>query len=107
MGVVVLGLVIIVSIALLIYLVIVYSKEKSSDNDNYKHYSKGHNLWLPRKKGYAKFNMVGMFHRGLGRSNLGEFEGYAKAERSNAYDAYAVAIYNNGGKHLGYLPLWQ
>ena len=34
---------------------------------------------------------------------MGKFEGYAKAEMNNIHDRYAVAIYTNSGKHVGYL----
>lgn len=79
-------------------------KNKSnSSKDNY--YSSGFgNLWLETRKGYSKFEMVGMYYRKLGRSDIGKFEGYVKSELNNIHDKYAVAIYNNNGKHIGYLP---
>ncbi|MDL2230342.1 hypothetical protein LJB87_00955 [Alistipes sp. OttesenSCG-928-L06] len=72
-------------------------------DENY--YTKGHlNIWLPIRDGYKKFDMVGMYYRKLKKSDMGEFEGYAKAEEGNSYDRYAVAIYKDSGKHVGYLP---
>lgn len=77
-------------------------KSNSSNND---YYTSGYgNLWLSSRKGFTKFEMVGMYYRGLKRSDTGEFNGYAKAETNNSHDRYTVAIYNSSDKHIGYLP---
>lgn len=75
----------------------------TSSNNNY--YTSGYNnIWLEKRKGFTKYQMVGMYYRKLKKSDIGKFEGYAKAEKYNAHDPFAVSIYNNMGKHLGYLP---
>lgn len=80
------------------------STNRGSNSSNKDYYTSGYNnLWLSSKKGYTKFKMVGMHYRRLKRSDMGEFNGYAKAEINNSYDRYAVAIYNNSGNHVGYL----
>lgn len=82
---------------------LVHPTNYNSSNNTY--YTSGYNnIWLEKRKGYNKFTMVGMYYRNLKFSDMGKFEGYAIAERNNMYDTYAVAIYTNSGKHLGYLP---
>lgn len=79
------------------------TKTTNQYNDNY--YTRGYsNIWLEKRKGYEKFSIVGMYYRNLKPSNMGKFEGYAKAEKRNLHDPYAVAIYTDYGKHVGYLP---
>ncbi|MDR1883023.1 MAG: HIRAN domain-containing protein [Prevotella sp.] len=54
--------------------------------------------------GYKRFSIKGISHYGIKDRDLGYFSGYAKAETNNEYDRYAVAIYRNDGKQLGYAP---
>lgn len=69
------------------------------------YYTSGYlNIWLSVKEGYKKFEMVGMYHRNLKKSDMGEFEGFAVAEEHNIHDRFAVAIYKIPRKHIGYLP---
>lgn len=78
-------------------------KNSSTSTDNY--YTSGYNnIWLESRNGYTKFEMVGMYYRNLKKSDMGKFEGYAKAENNNIHDSYAVSIYTDSGKHVGYLP---
>lgn len=96
--------IILLSIALIaIFACRLYDNSNKKDSNNNYH-TRGHNnIWLESKKGFTKFQMVGMYYRGLRKSDMGKFEGYAKTEKHNAHDPFAVAIYNNRGKHLGYL----
>lgn len=53
-----------------------------------------HNLQLP---------IAGLSHRCTERDN-GTYTGYTKAEPNNVYDADAIAIYDDNGRHYGYIP---
>lgn len=98
-------LVVIVLIFIVTCVLINFNHNETSNSSDDNYYSSGfNNLWLETRKGYSKFKMVGMYYRNLRRSDIGKFEGYAKSELNNTHDRYAVAIYNNNGKHIGYLP---
>lgn len=59
---------------------------------------------LYKNKGIKAFDMKGMFYQNLNpKIHNGEFIGYAKTD-SNSHDIYAVEIYNNENKLLGYIP---
>ena len=59
---------------------------------------------LYKTKGIKTFDMKGMFYQNLNpKINSGEFTGYAKTD-NNSHDMYAVEIYNNENKLLGYTP---
>lgn len=59
---------------------------------------------LYKSKGIKAFDMKGMFYQNLNpQIHNGEFIGYAKTG-SNSHDMYAVEIYNNENKLLGYTP---
>jgi len=98
----------VILLALLVIIIIIVAIVKANGSNDSKidtYYTSGYNnLWLESRKGYSKFGMVGMYYRKLKRSNMGKFEGYAKAEKYNTHDPYAVAIYTSSGKHVGYLP---
>lgn len=61
-------------------------------------------IGLSARKGYQKFDLMGVYYRDLSLSMVGKFNGYACAETNNEYDPFAIAIYNDDGVHLGYLP---
>ena len=56
------------------------------------------------KPGYKRFTLKGLSYRNIKNRDIGNFSGYVKAEPENIHDKYAVAIYRNDGKHLGYTP---
>lgn len=58
---------------------------------------------LYKTKGIQSFDMVGMYYRNLSINEKGKFNGYAICD-GNPHDKYAVAIYNDKGTHLGYIP---
>lgn len=58
-------------------------------------------------QGYDCFEIKGTSFRGLSKSDVGTFDGKAIAETNNIYDNYAIAIYGNYGKLLGYIPKGQ
>jgi hypothetical protein len=63
----------------------------------------GENL-LYKKKGIKTFDLKGMYYRKLDPTNdSGSFIGFAKCE-NNKHDTYAVGIYNEQNKLLGYTP---
>ena len=59
---------------------------------------------LYQRKGYEKFPIRGAHYRNLPIEMVGKFNGYAIAQRDNEYDPYAIAIYNDSGVHLGFIP---
>ena len=59
---------------------------------------------LYKRKDYESRSIVGMTYRYLSMSDLGKFNGFAQAEDDNEFDDFAAAIYNDRGKHLGYIP---
>lgn len=62
----------------------------------------GFNISLSPRKGYGFYELVGMFYY-LNENNYGRFNGYAVAEIDNNNDKYAIAIYEESGKQIGYL----
>lgn len=96
--------VILIIVAIIIVFAFSFSSGSNSGGANDKYYTSGYNVWLEKRKGFTKYQVVGMYYRKLKKSDMGEFEGYAKAEKYNTHDSFAVAIYNNQGKHVGYLP---
>ena len=59
---------------------------------------------LYKNKGIKMFEIKGMFYQNLNpKVNSGEFVGYAKAN-NNSHDMYAVEIYDNENRLLGYTP---
>jgi hypothetical protein len=46
----------------------------------------------------------GLEYRELTDKDLGKFYGYVKTEPNNEFDKYAVAIFNDKDKHIGYVP---
>ena len=61
-------------------------------------------IGLSPRHGYEKGAMVGMYYRGLGIRDIGKFEGYAEAQDDNPVDRFAVAIYREDGRQVGWLP---
>lgn len=81
------------------------SSSQTSNIPNENYYTSGYNnIGLEKRKGFTKYQMVGMYYRKLNKADMGKFEGYAKADKYNAHDPFAVSIFNNMGKHVGYLP---
>lgn len=60
--------------------------------------------YVKSRSGYCQYPIRGMQFRALQLSDIGCFEGYAKAEKDNKYDEYAIAIFREDNKHIGYLP---
>lgn len=59
---------------------------------------------LYKTKGIKSFEIKGLFYQGLNpKIHGGEFKGYAKTD-NNSHDMYAVEIYNEENKLLGYTP---
>lgn len=59
---------------------------------------------LYKNRGIKTFEIKGMFYQNLNPTiHNGDFIGYAKTD-NNSHDMYAVEIYNNENKLLGYLP---
>ncbi|MDQ2180471.1 HIRAN domain-containing protein [Marinifilum sp. D714] len=57
-----------------------------------------------KNPGLKSFNIVGTYFRdNVNKSDLGNFIGYVKTE-DNRHDRYAVAVYTQSGKQLGYTP---
>ena len=54
--------------------------------------------------GYKRVRIKGTSFKNLKLSDIGTFEGVAVAEYNNEYDDYAIAIYDNKNKHIGYAP---
>lgn len=61
-------------------------------------------IGLSARKGYNKFSIAGAYYRDLPITMVGKFNGYAIAQTENEYDQYAIAIYNDAGIRLGFLP---
>lgn len=61
-------------------------------------------IGLYPRKGYEKFPIAGAYYRNLPVTMVGKFNGYARSQSDNEYDKYAIAIYNDKGTHLGFLP---
>lgn len=68
------------------------------DNEDYRE------LEQLRDNGYQLVRIKGTSFRNLKKSDVGKFEGKAVAEKNNIYDEFAIAIYNDKGKHVGYAP---
>lgn len=79
------------------------NKVSSSKPSKVKRIETEENL-LYKKKGIKAFDIKGMFYQKLNpETDNGEFIGFAKCE-NNSHDMYAVGIYNEDGKLLGYTP---
>ena len=50
------------------------------------------------------YNIAGINYRDGIDAYLGDFEGYLQPEPDNEHDPNAIAVYNNDGHHLGYIP---
>ncbi len=59
---------------------------------------------LVDRQGYSCLRIMGLQHYYARISQIGRFEGYARAEINNEYDAYAIAIYREDNLQMGYLP---
>ena len=54
-----------------------------------------------------KYGIKGMSYRNFNHKlHSGSFFGYICNEPENSQDKNAIAIYNNNGLHLGYIPAW-
>ena len=55
-----------------------------------------------------KYGIKGMLYRNFNHKlHSGPFFGYICNEPENPQDKNAIAIYNNNGLHLGYIPKWK
>ena len=59
---------------------------------------------IENRSGYERYPIKGLQFRRIKLTDIGCFEGYAKAEKDNKYDDYAIALYREDNKHIGYLP---
>lgn len=59
---------------------------------------------LVDRQGYYSLRIMGLQHYYARISQIGRFEGYAKAEINNKHDAYAIAIYREDNLQMGHLP---
>lgn len=59
---------------------------------------------VSRRNGYTEYPIVGIRFRGLYLTDIGRFEGYAKAETNNKYDDYAISVFREDHTQLGYIP---
>lgn len=50
------------------------------------------------------FSIVGINKRGLTDDDLGDYEGEVRCDYDNEYDDYALAVYTDEGKHVGFIP---
>lgn len=65
----------------------------------------GIDSWLISiRKGYAYYSLMGIGYRGLNISCVGRFNGYGISQEDNKYDKYAIAIYDDTGTQLGFIP---
>lgn len=60
---------------------------------------------VSRRNGYTEYPIAGIRFRGLSLTDIGRFEGYARAETDNEYDDYAVSVFREDYTRLGYIPL--
>lgn len=70
-------------------------------------YAVGDYIWLPVRRGYTKFKMMGMYYQDIPFHFVGRFNGYAKALTENNYDDYAIAIIvplYKKEKQIGFVP---
>lgn len=89
-------IIVIVVVALAIY----NGRKVSFQNTSYLNPKKDVNF----KLGIYRTIIKGLSHRGITKKDIGVFYGYALAQTDNQYDKYAVAIYNENGKHIGFAP---
>lgn len=63
-------------------------------------------LPVPRKQGRRElsFSIAGINKRGLTDDDLGDYEGEVRCDYDNEYDDYALAVYTDEGKHVGFIP---
>jgi hypothetical protein len=95
---------IIIGIVLIILFIIVRvgKKKSTTPEKSQKHnFTTGQNLY--QKKDIKNFAIVGTHYRKLNPKEAGNFIGYVKCER-NQHDKYAVAVYKDVNKHVGYTP---
>ena len=59
---------------------------------------------IAERDGYERYEIKGMRFCSLQLRDIGYFEGYAKAETDNKYDEFAISVYREDCKHIGYLP---
>lgn len=94
-------------IFILIASVIIYFILKSNKNKNGDCPTKSDDFYLPadmKDTSFKEFPIKGISYKNLTSKDVGVFQGYAVTEKNNLYDEYAVAIYRNDGKQLGYIP---
>lgn len=58
---------------------------------------------LYQKREIKSFSIVGTYYLKLNLKEEGNFVGYAKCEK-NHHDKYAVAVFKDSNKHIGYTP---
>lgn len=59
---------------------------------------------VSQRNGYTEYPIVGIRFRGLSLTDIGRFEGYARAEADNKYDDYAISVFREDHTNLGYIP---
>lgn len=102
------NMIIIIGIVLIIIFIIFRSTKKknpvpesSQFQTPLKESSQSQRLY--QKREIKNYSINGISYRKLNPNESGAFVGYVKCER-NTHDKYAVAVYNNKNKQLGYTP---
>lgn len=73
--------------------------------EDQKYYIGDKYISLYARKGYASFDIVGIYYRNLPLNKIiGRFNGYAIAQTDNSHDLYAIAIYKDDNTHIGFIP---
>ena len=103
-------LIIIAALIFLGYIVGTFQNNKSNDSKSSVKNSLKHNNdkketdFLYKKREIKSFNIHGIhFQKNINSDDAGSFIGYVTVE-NNPHDKYAVAVYNNQNKRLGYVP---
>lgn len=96
--------IIIIGIILIILFIIIRAGKKKSTNPEKTQKQNS----APRQNFYQKreiknFAIVGTYYRELNPKEAGDFIGYVKCEK-NQHDKYAVAVFKDSNKHIGYTP---
>lgn len=79
--------------------------QRASSTNKYDNYYVGQKvIGLSTRKGYKKYSLAGGYYRNLSIDMVGKFNGYAIAQTDNEHDPYAIAVYDDAGTHLGFLP---
>jgi hypothetical protein len=90
-------------VLILLFIVVRVGKKKSKNPEKSRNQNLNQSQNLYQKREIKSFSIVGTFYRKLNPNEAGNFIGYVKCER-NQHDKYAVAVFKNPNKHIGYTP---